>query len=511
MSKNKQILIWSLVGVAVLGAVTAVLLLTAPPKDTGTGTGTDTAVTGASPEDSKLILSDRLKNDITRVSVTNGEDSYTLTPTADKDDKGDFVWTIANIASAPLDTAALGNAAEAAGSFEAKEFVEETTDASMLAKYGLAEPRAKVTAAFGDGTEFSFSLGDDVPSSSTSVYMTADGKSVYTCSKSYYSAFFGNRYSFVQLTAVPDYQQSTEQILNMTIERTDFEKPLCIEVIEPGDDDAVQVYTYRLTSPYYAYMDLTNAPTFLYSLFGLKAASCEIVGITDEIREAAGLNKPVCTVAIKTDLRDYSLTIGAPIYTKQTAEDGTETSKITGFYGVSGDYPDILYSFTASDLEVLTIKPETLISRLFLMPYIYSLSSVRYTEPSGRDITLGIETIKAAEEGAEDEHKYTLNGEPTAEEPLKNLYQFMISAAGEELYFDEDRGELLAEITYTYNDPTAGMDGKDIVTFYASNTDRKVIIALNGSNLFKTRQMYATQLIANVDNYLNGREIVETY
>ncbi len=99
----------------------------------------------------------------------------------------------------------------------------------------------------------------------------------------------------------------------------------------------------------------------------------------------------------------------------------------------------------------------------------------------------------------------------TPEEPLKNLYQFMISAAGEELYFDEDRGEQLAEIVYTYNDPTAGMNGRDIVTFYASNTDRKVIIALNGSNLFKTRQMYVTQLISNVDNFLNGREIIETY
>ncbi len=511
MSKNKQILIWSLVGVAVLGAVTAVLLLTAPPKDnTGTG-GTDSSAAAGAVEDSRLMLCERGRNDIASVSVTNKDDKYTLTPTSDKDDKGYFLWTITDIASAPLDTASLGNAAEAAGTFEAKEFVEEIADSSMLDKYGLTEPRATVTAKFADGAEFSFRLGDDVPSSSGSLYMTADGKNVYTCSKSYYSTFFGNRYSFVQLNAIPDYEQATEQILNMNIERADFEKPLSIEVIEPGDDDDIQVYTYRLTSPYYAYMDLTNAPTFLYSLFGLKAAACEIVGLNDEIREAAGLNAPVCKVDITTNMRDYSLTIGAPIYTKQTAEDGTETSKITGFYGVSGDYPDILYSFTASDLEVLTIKPETLISRLFLMPYIYSLSSVRYTEPSGKDITLGIETIKAAEEGAEDVHNYTLNGEPTPEEPLKNLYQFMISAAGEELYFDEDRGEQLAEIVYTYNDPTAGMNGRDIVTFYASNTDRKVIIALNGSNLFKTRQMYVTQLISNVDNFLNGREIIETY
>lgn len=510
MSKNKQILIWSLIAVAVLGAVTAVLLLTAPAKETDTQTDTDTTVTEAA-EDNRLVLSDRAGTDILSVSVKNDTDTYTLVPTAEKDENGDFIWTITELASAPLNTADLLSAAEAAGDFEAKEFVEDITDSSMLAKYGLSEPRATVTAKFTDGSEFSFKLGDDVPSSSYTLYMTSDDKTVYTCTKSYYNAFFGSRYSFVQLTAVPNYEQASEQILNMTIERTDFEKPLVIDVIEPGDDDAIQVYTYRLTSPYYAYMDLTNAPTFLYSLFGLKAAACEIVGLNDEIKEAAGINNPVCTVNIETNYRKYALTIGNPIYTTTVSDDGTETKSITGFYGVSGDYPDILYSFTASDLEVLTIKPETLISRLFLMPYIYSLSSVHYTEPSGREITLGIETIKATEEGAEDVHNYTLNGEPTAEEPLKNLYQFMISAAGEELYFDEDRGELLAEITYNYVDPASGMNGKDVVSFYSSNTDRKVIIALNGSNLFKTRQMYATQLIANVDNYLNGREIIETY
>ena len=84
-------------------------------------------------------------------------------------------------------------------------------------------------------------------------------------------------------------------------------------------------------------------------------------------------------------------------------------------------------------------------------------------------------------------------------------------AAGEELYLEEPKGELLATVVYTYADKTKGDNGVDTVRFYESTDDRKVIINLNGENLFKTRQMYITQLFSNVDSFLSGGEIILTY
>ena len=171
----------------------------------------------------------------------------------------------------------------------------------------------------------------------------------------------------------------------------------------------------------------------------------------------------------------------------------------------------MLYRFDASSIAAMQIYPEQLISKMFLMPYIYSLDSVTYSDAEGRTLDIGVKTVKAATEEEQDEHSFTLNGEPTADQPVKDLYQYFISASGEELYFDEDKGDLIAEINYNYSDKKDGINGKDTVRFYSSNTDRKVIIELNGSNLFKTRKMYTTQLFSNVDNFLGGKEIVLTY
>lgn len=511
MSKNKQILIWSLVGVAVLGIVTAILLLTAPDKqsqDAGS-TGQDSTLTE---EADDLTLFNRSENEIASVNVTNSSGSYTILPTGGTDSDGKPVWTVEGIGTAPLNETDLAAAAGYGVSLEAREFVEEITDSSQLAKYGLAEPRASVVTKLNDGTELTLSVGDEVPTSSTSVYITADGKNVYTYYKSRCEYFLRNRLGFVDLTAVPAYDQSSgEEVRRMTIERIDLEEPIVLEAILPDDENAIQVYTYRMLSPYTAYADLTDVPTFVYSLFGLTASECEWVGMEEQDYEIAGLNEPNCVVTVETNQRTYKLTLGKALVETKEDDSGSTTQTVRAFYGVSDDRPDILYRFEASDLPMMSIQPEKLLSKLFLMPYIYSLNSLRYSDPEGRDVTIGIETIPAKDEDSEDQHSFTLNGEPTKDQPVKDLYQYLISAAGEELYFDSDKGELLAEIVYSYNDRNEGMNGSDTVRFYSSNTDRKVIIELNGENLFKTRQGYVTQLYSNIDNYLSGGEIVYTY
>ena len=147
------------------------------------------------------------------------------------------------------------------------------------------------------------------------------------------------------------------------------------------------------------------------------------------------------------------------------------------------------------------------------MPYIFDLESVDYSDSEGHKLDLGIRLIQKAipEESKAEISEFTVNGEKWDESRFKNLYQYLISAAGEELYLDTDKGELIAEVVYNYIDKAKGFGGKDTVRFYTSNTDRKVIIELNGENVFKTRQLYATQLLSNIESFLNGGEIILTY
>ena len=72
----------------------------------------------------------------------------------------------------------------------------------------------------------------------------------------------------------------------------------------------------------------------------------------------------------------------------------------------------------------------------------------------------------------------------------------------------KQKGELLAQVTYNYK--KAG-EQPHVVQFYSCDEDRSVIINVNGENLFKTKQIYMTQLYSNAKNFLSGGEIVLTY
>ena len=123
MKKNARILILSATGLAVLGGVTAVLLLTAPSKDTDADTGTAAEEPKLAVEEAaKLTLCSREEADTLSIEVKNDIGTYSITPSGKTDDAGNIEWTIASIASAPLNTSSLSNAVGNIVALEAKEF-----------------------------------------------------------------------------------------------------------------------------------------------------------------------------------------------------------------------------------------------------------------------------------------------------------------------------------------------------------------------------------------------------
>lgn len=503
MSKNKQILIFSAIGLAVLGGVTAILMLTAPEKASETE---DTSSSVTKEEDKSVKLTEKTEADVDMVTVKNNKDEYVIVKGAESTDT-ETVWVIKGLEDANLLTSNIGNLVSNVASLTANQLVEE--NAEDLGKYGLIVPEATVAVKYND-SEYSFLVGKEVPTSSSEVYFCEkDKNTVYTYSKSSLSGFSSDKFAYIDTAAVPSYDQSSgEEVLKFSIERTDLEEPIVIEQIPVSDEDAISVFTYELTSPFKAYADLANAPNFIYSLFGLTASEVAWFGMTEADYVISGLDDPSCVFTLETTLASYTVTLGNPIIEEVTDENGNVTNELVGIYGMSSAVPDTLFRFNTDDIPAMTIQTEAIVSELFLMPYIYSLESAEYTDSEGRSVTLSFETIPSEEEGGNDVHKHYLNGELHDEQRVKDLYQFFISASGDELYFEEEKGELLATITYNYADKN---EGKDVVSFYSSETDRHIIINVNGDNIFKTSQIYLTQLKSNVDSILNGGEIVLTY
>lgn len=496
MSKNKQILIFSAIGLLVLGGVTALLLLTAPEKEPEK---TDTEIVQEE-IDERCYLTNKTIDDILSVNVVNSLGEYDII-------KEDDLWTIDSIQKAAISNEAVEALVTNVAAMTATNFVEE--NAEDLVKYGLDKPTAIVTVKYKDNTEFSFSMGNTVPSDTKQIYFCETGKTtVYTYTASALSLFNEEKFAFISVAATPEYNQSSgEEVKKLTIERFDLDEPIVIESLPAPDDGSIAVFAYEMTSPYNAYVDLTNAPNFMYSIFGLTAEKAAWYGMSEEDYVISGLSDPSCVFTVETNVKNYTITLGNAISDEVADENGNVTTKIVGFYGMSSEVPETLFVFDLESIPAMVIQPDELISRLFLMPYIYSLDTLEYEDKEGTSFELSFEETGTDENGNA-VYKHFLNGEEHDETRLKAMYQYLISASGEETYFEEAKGELLAQVTYNYK--KAG-EQPHVVQFYSCDEDRSVIINVNGENLFKTKQIYITQLYSNAKNFLNGGEIVLTY
>ena len=512
MGKNAKIIIFSLIALAVLGGVAALLILTAPVKEEKTDDSEFKEPVTAS-DSADLTLCNRQKDEVSRIDVTNENGGFTIVPSGNTDGNGDIIWSVEGVGDAPLDSAAVTKIVGFASSVDARDLAEKITDKASLEKYGLDKPRAVVKTTFTDGTSFEFRIGKDVPSISTAAYMTADDETIYTAYKSRSDALLESRYVLVSTAVTPEYDQSgSEDIEKLTVERPDLDQPIVIEKLPSKGEEAVyNLFSHKMISPYNAYIDLTDGTKFLYSIFGVSATSVANVGASEEELSEAGMDEPSCKITAVTNVKTYTLTLGKGVYEDVTGDDGNVRSILQGYYGVSSEHPGILYFFAAGTIEAATVEPSKVLSKMFVMPYILSLESFTYTDSTHSPVEVKIEQIPAASEDEEAVENYYVNGEKWDTKQVKSLYQYLISAAGEEVYLDDAKGDLIAEVTYNYIDKSDGVDGKEVVRFYTSGTDRKVIINVNGTNLFKTRQLYVTQLEDNITAFLEGGEIISTY
>lgn len=516
MSKNMQILIISAAGIIILAAVVLLLLLT-QPKENDEADGGNATSSADEEADSSLVFSSQSAEDIKSITVANRSDAYTITSemksvtNSDGTTTEEQVWSVVDIGGdCDLNQAAFTTIANYSAEIKAKQLVEE--NCAELEKYGLADPVAEVNVTYADDTSVSFLIGNPVPTDTTSTYFAVKGgNDVYIYATTKLNCYANTRYYYVKTQLMPEYDsENAPMIEKITVVRSDLEEPIVIEAI-PEDSENSEYIAYsshRFTSPYNVYVDQTNHSDLIYGFFGLTASEAAWVGMEDKDYEVAGLNDPTAVITMLYLNKEYTITLGAPLVSKTENSDGTVTTTLAGYYGTFSEDPDVLYEFTAGSVPWATMDVEDCMARLFLLPYIYSLDGIVYKD-SERTIEFDVKKTAAAGEDEKDTYEFYMDGERIEDEDkFKELYQYFISAYGEEIYTDEEKGGFICSLTYKYSDPNRA---DDTVSFYNSDTDRKTIIAVNGENLFKTRQMFSTRLVENMENYLNGGEISLNY
>lgn len=487
-SKNFQAVLFSVVGLVVLALVTVVMVLTAPKEENGDEGETTTTV--------PLLLQPEGMGAVTRVEVENSLGSFAIYSQTQGDE---VIWRIedTDIDDSFLSQSTLGRLASSVTDMTARSLVEE--NASDLSQYGFDNPEAKARIVFEQG-EMTVKIGITVPGSASNYIITDKSNDVYSY---YYTSLNGllsyDKMSFVNTVSVPEYDNSTEETVEyIKVVRKDWEEPLILEEI-PTDEDSTSVFSYSFTSPFTACIDFNTGNSYLNAMFGLYGTKAAYVKPSEEELELTGLKDPFCIVEEKVGNEIFKLYIGNSIAEKYIDQNtGGTYEVVSGFYGYSNQVPDIIFIFNSSDMIWATMEPTDYISELFMMPYIYDVEKIDYKD-GGNSFTAKIE-------GDQDEHSVYLNGSEYDFERFQTFYQYIVGIKGKEIYTDEDRGDLIAEFTYTYGNKERT---PDTVSFYEAE-GRNAIIAVNGKNLFKTNRSIVTRLAENAEALLNGGEIILT-
>lgn len=518
LSKTTKTVLAAAVVLFLLGTVLLVLLLI-EPKETQSESGDDsqTAQTEETHEDDSLTFTDMEGESVLSLTVENETGEFTFNRdsrvVSSTDDEGnvssqtEYFWTSEQLKGLTPNSSTIKALMNCMAGLSATDEVELA--AQDLDKYGLQNPESKVSVTFEDGTQAVLCFGIQNPADTSRVYFRMDGSNdVYLVS--YYSvgsAFYDIR-QFVSLSKTDSYNTNDPQELEyLIIERGD-EEPVEIrymfDVAEAAEDEdyiSTTFNTHRFVTPISTEVDTVQGQNICYGIYGLSMSSCEYLEKTEETLAATGLDDPYVTITFKYGGQRRVLYLGNEIVeTTETDDAATPTlTTVTGYYAAFEDDGGI-YAIAKASAPWYTFDLQTIMSRRPVSPYIYTVDTIDVMTSDG-EYTFKIE-------GDADSHIFTCNGTEVDDYKFRELYQYLIGSVGEDLYSEEVASAPIASIRFNYREEYKDVYGtlSDTIEFYASD-DRKSIVRVNGSVLFKVRQVYTDRLRENVQALLDSGEI----
>ncbi|MCL1789177.1 MAG: DUF4340 domain-containing protein [Oscillospiraceae bacterium] len=475
MKKNIKLILFSLIGLAVLGTAVLILHLTQSEEITEQPQPPETNQTAT-------IFSDFTEEEVVSVYIVNPkDDGYTISANP----HGIVEIDERDAAEVPYNRAFLSSTVNSAANLSSFSTVEE--NAEELDKYGLLNPLVKVEAVFRNGETLAFSVGEPTPDGDTYYFRLEGGNAVYAIETHKVNSFFNERHDYIERLAFPQYNSDEAPTIHrVSIESENADTPIIIEAIPKLDLEELRTFnSHKMTVPLNIDVDPDKSMQVIYGIFGLTASKVLWVAPDEVDFELSGLTQPQCRVEITVGEEIFSLAIGNEYQ--------------GGFYGISSHAPDLLFLFDPDSLPWLDLEPINLVSDIFLTPYLYSLDTLEITT---ENLTV-IFTVK----GDADDNTILFENNPLSgkdRERFSDLYQFVISVRGEEIYTGDDSSDSkrFAKITYNYRNGTS-----DQVVFRESNR-RRTVIEVNAVPMFTCRDIYTTRLLENIESFISGGEII---
>lgn len=313
MKKNTRYILITLIVAVVLGGAITALLLTQPETEEDTSstssTSSSTDISVFSYEDAD-IASITVKNPDGELKVLTRTETVEASSSEDESSSETEEKTVFYLDGIDEDLQSTSSVSTLAGygtSLSATSEIGNKDDLS-LAEYGLDSPKVTVTTVLKDGTETSYSVGNESPLSG---YYILYGDKVYVALVS--ENLYKTPLDFVTTTVLtitpPESEDSSTQATN-EYTAFDFSGTNFPQEVKIVPDTVSQTSTLKLIEPYEVSANTTTMNNIATSVESLTASSVAAVDPTEEQLEEYGLKDPAVRMSFTVNGESYTLLSG---------------------------------------------------------------------------------------------------------------------------------------------------------------------------------------------------------
>lgn len=443
---------------------------------------------------------------LTSVSITNKEDGYTISYNNDLKAYVIEGYEDIDLASTLVTTLRAYT--------ETIQATEQVKNAANLAAFGLDKPQATATITYSDKSTATLHVGNLTPSES-GYYGQLEGQDgVYIFKKDALAIFRFRSTAFAntQLITTPavkaDDTNATALLKEITYGGTAFPTSLSLRRSTPNDREEMTYFAYLITHPYFrATRDtVSNA---LGQFKSLSADQALFLHPSKQQKEKLGFNKPLmtlkATMAVEVEKKASSdAETGDVYYYNSTTYNITVGSKDTnGNYIVMVDGIDAIFLVNKDSYGfVFDLTYENAVNEFLFVKRIESVSrvSIRY---KGQTHHFDLTHYPDKEEA--DDKLLVKEGDkvyPTAD--FRNLYSMMLNLEREdEKITSKPDADVPLEISLYDEDGSLYLSAK-----YYNASGSLCIVETSEGELFPTRWSFVSFFIQQVDNYLNGKDVL---
>ena len=462
MSKRTKTLLLALIVLALLVGLFFVVKLLLPQED---------EATSSSEVSTSVKLISMSSEELASVEVSRPEGGYVL-----KIKDGES--SIDGLEGLPLDSDKISSVISQATSMTAKETIEESP--ASLGLYGLDQPSYSLTVTKTDGSSFTMEFGLESSASYGTYVKLSDSNAVYLVYTSDLSSFAYTAEDFVSTKIIPDLSENAD-FKSISFSGADYAEPFVIEKydFDADGDSTYSYFSYAITSPSLKPVDAETIFAYVDEILDTSAQSVLAGNYTEEDLKKYGLDEPDAKIEV-TFSEEYE---------EDTAFTFLLSFQDNTVYAICNDVPII---YTLSKADWMTLKYETTVHSLFLLPSIYEISKVT-VQTAGNTYAFDVSGEKSK--------TVTYNGSSIDKTAFSKFYQLLIGASHDGNYVPDaqPQGDPVLTITFDYRND----NNSDTLQFYDAGT-RKLYVAMNGKIEFTMMSSYLDKVQEACEQIING-------